>query len=68
MTKARVNSRCQDLLAAVSPIADTPKQEERTTCKQFYLIEVLHRYVRDFLKESKAAQSRLDKYAEKYRL
>lgn len=63
MTKARVNSRCQDHLAAVSPIADTPKQEERTTRKQFYLIEVLHRYARDFLKESKAAQSRLDKYA-----
>lgn len=63
VTKARVNSRCQDLLAAVAPSANTLKQEERTTLKQLYRIEFLHRSVRDFLKESKAVRSHLDEYA-----
>lgn len=63
MTKARVNSRCQDLLAAVASGANKLKQEERTTPKELYRIEFLHRSVRDFLKESKAVQSRLDEYA-----
>lgn len=63
VTKARVNSRCQDLLAAVAPSANKIKQGERATPKELYRIEFLHRSVRDFLKESKAVQSRLDEYA-----
>ena len=63
VTKARVNSRCQDLLAAVAPSANTLKQVERKTLKKLYRIEFLHRSVRDFLKGSQAVQIRLDEYA-----
>lgn len=64
VTKARVNSRCQDLLAAVIPSANRLKPEVHDTpLKELYRIEFLHRSVKDFLQESKAVQSRLDEYA-----
>lgn len=60
VTTARVNSRCQDLLAVVGPAS--PKND-LPFASQLHRIEFLHRSVRDFLNGSESVQRRLDGYA-----
>lgn len=60
VTKARVNSRCQDLLAVVSPHS---REHGASSPSQLCRVEFLHRSVRDFLNESESVQRRLDEYA-----
>lgn len=56
-TRAQVNGRCQDLLSVVK---SQPRPGDR---QQLYRLEFLHRSVRDFLNESEAVRTSLNKYA-----
>jgi hypothetical protein len=55
--RARVNGRCQDLLAIVDSHCKDDQQDR--ICR----IEFLHRSVRDFLNEAESVQSRLENHA-----
>jgi hypothetical protein len=55
--RARVNGRCQDLLAIVDPRYNDNDQDR--ICR----IEFLHRSVQDFLAQAESVQNRLDDHA-----
>jgi hypothetical protein len=57
--RARVNGRCQDLLAIVDPRCDIDDDKQDRICR----IEFLHRSVRDFLNEAVSVKNLLKEHA-----
>jgi hypothetical protein len=59
--RAKVNRRCQDLLAVVAPNQD--EDRKATRLKRLSRIEFLHRSVQDFLQQCKPVSEKLDRLA-----
>lgn len=62
--RARINGRCQDLLAVEQqPTVQVTGESDTEGVVQLCRIDFLHRTVRDFLRESESVSKNLDKYA-----